>query len=134
MGILPKDGRDDRTLYQQLRELKGAEVINAVVTQLYRRIYNDAVLRGYFVDVSRPALEKKMVVFLVSALDHGEWEGRNLAAVHQPYQIPVAHFDRVFTHLVEILEANGVPQGIIVQIGDVLAPLRVQICVDAGRH
>jgi hemoglobin len=49
---------------------------------------------------------------------------------HAPLKIQPAHFDKVVGHLVDTLKALGVPEPIIGQIGEKLAPLKADIAPD----
>lgn len=106
----------------------GGAAVGSVVDELYRRTLGDPDLKGYFEGIEMDRLNRHQRAFITAALGGpGEYRGRAMGEAHARLNITPDAFDRVATHLVAILRANGVDEETVGQIADSLGPLRPQI-------
>jgi hemoglobin len=109
-------------------EIGGTAAVSAAVDQFYERVVADPALAPYFDGTDMIRLKKHQRAFIAAAIGGPEpYLGRNMAEAHARLAITSADFDRVVGHLVDTLEALGVPAPIIGTIGETLAPLKGEI-------
>ncbi len=102
----------------------GAEALEVVVDDFYRRVLADTELAGFFAGTNMSRLKGRQVEFFSAALGGPEpYTGASMRHVHQGRGITMHHFDLVAGHLAESLEAAGVPDDTIAQIISAIAPL-----------
>ena len=110
----------------------GQAALEPVVGDFYERVLADPGLRGFFAGTNMARLKGRQVEFLAAALGGPRpYTGASLGDAHRGRGIEQAHFDLVAGHLVDALQAAGVPAGVIDQIAAAITPLASQI-VSAG--
>lgn len=97
---------ENQSLYARIG---GREVVEAVVSDFYERVFSDPLLEPYFENVDREALYAHQVQF-ISAVSGGpvSYDGDDMQRAHEGMGITEAAFDRVATYLAEALRENGV--------------------------
>ena len=112
-----------------LYEMLGGEAaITAAVGQFYDRVLSDVTLAPLFVGVPIDHLKGHQRDFLTAALGGpSRYSGRAMRLVHAPLAITNEQFDSVAGHLAATLSALGVPDDLLTQVLDGIAPLREQI-------
>lgn len=121
------------TLLQQLKQLRDDEnVVDAIVMALYRRVLADGELAMFFQGIDMQKLERKMMLFLVAALNGETWKGPDLAKAHAGVQIREADFNRVKGHLEDALAECKIPNGMAVKIVDLVGTLKFKVVNTAG--
>ncbi|KUI30969.1 group 1 truncated hemoglobin [Mycobacterium sp. GA-2829] len=109
------------TIYEQIG---GAEALEGVVEEFYRRVLADEELAGFFAGTNMSRLKGKQVEFFAAALGGPEpYSGAPMRQVHQGRGITVHHFTLVARHLTDTLTAAGVPEPLVSQIIAAIAPL-----------
>jgi len=109
------------TIYEQIG---GQEALIAVVDDFYERVLADDLLVGFFTGTNMSRLKGRQVEFFSTALGGPEpYPGASMRNVHRGRGIEQKHFDAVAGHLVDSLTAAGVPEEIVQQIVDAIAPL-----------
>ncbi|WP_193046344.1 group I truncated hemoglobin [Mycolicibacterium baixiangningiae] len=109
------------TIYEQIG---GAEALEGVVEDFYRRVLADGQLAGFFTGTNMARLKGKQVEFFAAALGGPEpYTGAPMRQVHQGRGITVHHFNLVAGHLTDTLNAAGVPKPLVTEIIGVVAPL-----------
>jgi hemoglobin len=93
------------TLFERLG---GEAGVNAVVRDMYRRVFDDPELQPFFTHVDSERLQRMQYQFMSSVLDGPvEYTGAELNAIHKGRGITGKHFAKFFGHLAEALEAHG---------------------------
>jgi hemoglobin len=112
-----------------LYEMLGGEAaITAAVDQFYDRVLGDATLAPLFARVPLDRLKGHQRDFLTTALGGPpRYTGRAMRLVHAPIAITNVQFDSVAGHLAATLSALGVPDDLLAQVLDGIAPLREEI-------
>ncbi len=109
------------TIYERIG---GAEAIEVVVDDFYRRVLADTELAGFFAGTNMNRLKGRQVEFFSAALGGPEpYTGASMRNVHQGRGITMHHFNLVAAHLTESLGAAGVPDDTVTQIISAIAPL-----------
>ena len=109
------------TIYEQIG---GQEALIAVVDEFYVRVLADPELNGFFTGVNMSRLKGKQVEFFGSALGGPDpYTGQTMKDVHRGRGIAQEHFDLVAKHLIDTLNAAGVPAGTVDEIISAIAPL-----------
>lgn len=113
------------TIYEQIG---GAEALEGVVEEFYRRVLADDQLAAFFSGTNMSRLKGKQVEFFAAALGGPEpYTGAPMRRVHQGRGITVHHFALVAGHLTDTLTAAGVPEPLVAQIIAAIAPLADEI-------
>lgn len=113
------------TIYDQIG---GAEALETVVEDFYRRVLADDELAGFFSGTNMARLKGKQVEFFAAALGgRVPYRGAPMRQVHQGRGITVHHFNLVADHLSDSLAGAGVPEPIVGQIISAIAPLADEI-------
>jgi hemoglobin len=111
----------------------GEPALTAVVDDFYHRVTDDPALAGFFVGINMTRLKGRQVEFFAAALGGPDiYSGATMRQAHQGRGIAQEHFDLVAGHLVAALGGAGVPQDVIGQIVDVVAPLSADIVSGNG--
>lgn len=108
--------------------LGGAEAIEAVTAEFYRRVLADPLLAPHFdgVDMARQA--GMLTAFLALATGGTEqYRGRDLRAAHADLKIGDDEFDAVVTHLGAALTDAGVSDSLIAEVVVVAASVRKDV-------
>ncbi|MGV9799569.1 group I truncated hemoglobin [Mycobacterium sp. NPDC003449] len=106
----------------------GAEALEVVVEDFYRRVLADDQLAGFFTGTNMARLKGKQVEFFAAALGGPlEYTGAPMRQVHQGRGITLHHFNLVAAHLTDSLAGAGVPEPIVGQIISAIAPLADEI-------
>ena len=109
------------TIYEQIG---GQEALIAVVDEFYVRVLADPDLNGFFTGVNMSRLKGKQVEFFGAALGGPDpYSGQTMKDVHRGRGIAQEHFDLVAKHLIDTLNAAGVPAGTVDEIIGAIAPL-----------
>ncbi len=109
----------------------GAPVVREVVDSFYVRVLGDDDLKPYFDGVDMPRLKRHMVVLLCSVLGGPDpYEGRDLGEAHAGLGITSQHYDKVGEHLFAVLQAGGVDEDILRDVGLVLAKVKSSIVAE----
>lgn len=113
------------TIYDQIG---GAEALETVVEDFYRRVLADDQLSGFFTGTNMARLKGRQVEFFAAALGGPEpYAGAPMRQVHQGRGITMHHFNLVAGHLGDSLAAAGVPDPTVAQIIAAIAPLADEI-------
>lgn len=95
------------SLYQRIG---GAPVVERLITSLYERVQADAELAPFFARTPMDRLRRMQCEFFAVALDTepklGAWD---LSCAHSGRGITAEHYTRFVAHLLEALQAVGVP-------------------------
>lgn len=106
----------------------GAPAVSVAVDKFYERVLADAQLAHYFAGVDIDKLKSHQRAFIAAAIGGPNvYRGRDMATAHAELGITDPDFDAVVGHLVSTLTELGVPNEIIADIGNALAPLRSDI-------
>jgi len=109
------------TIYDRIG---GAEALETVVDDFYRRVLADPELAGFFAGTNMNRLKGRQVEFFSAALGGPEpYPGAPMRQVHQVRGITTHHFNLVAGHLTESLEAAGLGHDTVTQIIAAIAPL-----------
>ncbi|RGA06026.1 group 1 truncated hemoglobin [Microbispora triticiradicis] len=109
-------------------QIGGAPVVRDVVDAFYVRVLADDDLKPYFAGIDMPRLKRHMVVLLCSVLGGPEpYEGRDLGEAHAGMGVTSEHYDKVGEHLFAVLEAGGVGEDILRDVGLVLGKVKPSI-------
>jgi len=109
-------------------ELGGEAAITAAVGQFYDRALYDPALAPLFARVPMERLKRHQRDSLTAALGGPpRYSGRAMRLVHAPLAITDEQFNRVAGHLAATLSALGVPDDLLAQALDGIAPLRAEI-------
>ena len=88
--------------------LGGEAGINAVIRDMYGRIFADPELAPFFEHVEVDRLHRMQYEFMASILDGPiRYTGAELNAIHRGRGISGPHFAKFFGHLADALEAHG---------------------------
>jgi hemoglobin len=102
----------------------GRDSVTAAVDLFYTRVLADPRLRPYFCGTDMRAQKADMRAFFGAALGGPDpW----MLSGHAHPPVPGEAFDRVIDHLVQTLDAVGVPDAAIEAVGAQLAPLRTEM-------
>lgn len=111
----------------------GAAAVRAAVDDFYDRVLADPELAPSFEGIDRQRLKAHQRSFIAAAIGGPEiFAGRDMASAHAGLGVTDAQFDTVVAHLVDTLNALGVAQDTIGQIGAALTPLRGSIVAAQG--
>jgi hemoglobin len=115
--------------YTSLYDAIGGEpALAAVVEDFYDRVLKDPDLAGFFAGTNMTKLKGRQVEFFAAALGGPHiYSGATMRQAHQGRGIGQHHFDLVAGHLVDALNAAGVPGEQVGQIVSAIAPLADQI-------
>ncbi|ACY99692.1 MULTISPECIES: group I truncated hemoglobin [Thermomonospora] len=106
----------------------GEDALIAVVDDLYRRILDDPLLKGFFTSVNMPRLKGRQVEFFGQALGGPmTYTGASMRKAHAGLGIGPEHFAAVAGHLKDALAGAGVPADLIEEIMNLVAPLADEI-------
>jgi hemoglobin len=109
------------TLYERIG---GQEALIGVVDEFYVRVLADPELAGFFSGVNMSRLKGRQVEFFGAALGGPDpYTGQTMKHVHRGRGITQAHFDLVAKHLIDTLNAAGVPADTVDEIIGAIAPL-----------
>lgn len=109
-------------------QIGGAEALEVVVDDFYRRVLADPELAGFFTGTNMARLKGRQVEFFAAALGGPEpYTGASMRQVHQGRGITMHHFNLVAGHLTDSLAAAGVPGPVVGQIIGAVAPLAEDI-------
>ncbi|OCB13733.1 hemin receptor [Mycobacterium vulneris] len=113
------------TIYDQIG---GAEALETVVEDFYRRVLADEQLAAFFTGTNMARLKGKQVEFFAAALGGPVvYSGAPMRQVHQGRGITMHHFNLVAGHLGDSLAEAGVPEVLVGQIIAAIAPLADEI-------
>lgn len=113
------------SLYEKLG---GEAAITAAVDQFYDRVLYDPLLAPMFAGVPMERLKRHQRDFLTAALGgSSRYSGRAMRLVHAPLAITDEQFNRVAGHLAATLSALDVPDDLLAEVLDSIAPLRAEI-------
>ncbi|MBU9763263.1 group 1 truncated hemoglobin [Mycobacterium sp. TNTM28] len=113
------------TIYDQIG---GAEALETVVDDFYRRVLADDQLSGFFAGTNMARLKGKQVEFFAAALGGPvEYRGAPMRQVHQGRGITMHHFNLVAQHLGDSLARAGVADELVGQIIAAITPLADEI-------
>jgi hemoglobin len=113
------------SIYEQIG---GAEALEVVVEDFYRRVLADEDLAGFFTGANMSRLKGRQAEFFAAALGGPvEYTGAPMRQVHQGRGITMHHFNLVAGHLTDALTAAGVPEPLTGQIIAAIAPLSSEI-------
>jgi hemoglobin len=100
----------------------GAPAVSLVVDRFYQRLLKDPDLEPFFTEVDLPRLKRHQVLLISQVLGGpAEYSGRQLGEAHAGLRIGHGDFQRVVTHLVDVLHEVEVDPEIIARVGAVLA-------------
>ena len=119
----------DPSLYEQL----GADRLRTVITDFYRRVFDDVMIGFMFAGKDRQRLIEKEIELAARMLGADvRYTGRSMPQAHARVPITGGHFDRRTQILRETLDAHGVPAEVKdAWLGHVEA-LRAQLTADRG--
>ncbi|MBX8690291.1 group 1 truncated hemoglobin [Mycobacterium sp. 20091114027_K0903767] len=113
------------TIYDQIG---GAEALETVVEDFYRRVLADEQLAAFFTGTNMARLKGKQVEFFAAALGGPvAYSGAPMRQIHQGRGITMHHFNLVAGHLGDSLAEAGVPEILVGQIIAAIAPLADEI-------
>lgn len=96
------------SLYERI----GPELVRAVITEFYRRAFEDGILAHFFFGKDRAHLTEQQIAFATSMLGGpAGYRGKSLVAAHQPFAIRGPHFARRQVLMRDVLEELGVESG-----------------------
>lgn len=109
-------------------QIGGAAAVTAAVDDFYERVLGDPTLEKYFAESDMTKLKAHQRSFMAAALGGPqEYRGKTMAEAHAGMGITSEEFGAVVQHLVNTLQALGVPDETIGAIGSALAPLEEEI-------
>jgi len=86
----------------------GEDNITIVVTEFYKRAFEDRFIGHFFFNKDRVALTKSQVSFAIGMLGGPKnYIGQPLEKAHSEFSIRKAHFDRRQVILKEVMESSG---------------------------
>lgn len=113
------------SIYEQIG---GAEALEVVVDDFYRRVLADPELVGFFAGSNMSRLKGMQVQFFAAALGGPDaYTGASMRDIHRGRGIAMRHFDLVAGYLSDSLTAAGVPDSIVGLIIGAVAPLAADI-------
>ena len=119
---------EETTPTSHYERIGGAGAVKAAVELFYDRVLADPELAGYFAEVEMVGQRRHLAQMLTVVLGGPNgYTGRDLAAAHQPLNIPVAHYVQVGQHLTATLTQLGVPGDIVTDVQAVLAQVQDQV-------
>jgi hemoglobin len=108
--------------------LGGKPALGAVVAEFYGRILSDPQTARFFFQTDMERQRKHLTAFIMLALGGpNEYSGRGMEKAHAGLGITQADFAAVARHLVQTLQAFGVPQQHIETIVGVVGGLEGSI-------
>lgn len=109
-------------------EMGGPEVVHEVIEDMYRRVFADEALSGFFEGVDQDRLIRMQYEFVLSAFGGPvQYTGAELRSVHQGKNIQPQDYSKFVTHLVEAMEARDMDRSLIDQVLAELAMYRDKI-------
>ena len=114
---------------QSLFEKVGGEpAVKAVVSDFYKRILEDDLLKPYFEHTDMAAQHKHQELFVTMALGGPkDYNGRSMKEAHKGLGITEEAFNHVATHLSDALLASGVEEADKDTIIGVIASLKSDV-------
>lgn len=107
----------------------GAPAVRVAVDKFYERVLSDPQLAHYFGRVDMDKLKSHQRAFIAAAIGGPDvYQGRDMARAHANLGITDSDFDAVVRHLVATLTELRVPNEIIADIGNALAPRTSSAC------
>ena len=92
------------TLYEEI----GSVSINEVVTEFYKRAFEDVIIGHFFFEKERLAITKKQIDFATAMLGGPRsYTGQSLEQVHSNLGIRAPHFGRRQVLMAEVLKESG---------------------------
>jgi hemoglobin len=117
------------------KRLGGADAISATVEQFYERVLADTNLEGFFLNTNLKRLKERQKRFFTQALGGPSvYNGRSMREAHERLSIEQQHFNSVAGHLVSTLAALGVPESLINETVELIAPLAAEIVNTPTTH
>lgn len=102
----------------------GSAALEAVVEDFYARVLDDAALAPFFTGTNMTRMKGRQVEFFTDALGGPEpYVGPPMKQVHRGRGIGRHHFELVAGHLVDALNAAGVPADLVARIIAAIASL-----------
>lgn len=119
------------SLPSDYERIGGAQAVSAVVEQFYQRLLDDPSLSSFFTHTDLARLKRHQVLLISQVLGGpAEYSGRELGQAHEGLKISNDDFQKVVTHLVDVMRKNNVEEDIIGRVGEVLAATEKDV-VDA---
>jgi hemoglobin len=113
------------SLYQQFGELPG---LTALVDDLLHRFADDERIARKFANTNIPRFRSLFVEHLCEVVDGPcRYHGDDMKEVHTGLDINEAEFNRVVEHLIEAMDARGIPTTAQNRLLARLAPMRKDI-------
>ena len=113
------------TLYD---ELGGADALEAVIAEFYRRVIADPILAPFFRGVQMSKQHQRQVQFFTQLLGGPAcYVGRDMRKAHAGMGLTDTHFGCVAGHLVGTLQELGVPAAHIERVVALVVPLHDEI-------
>ncbi|WP_375478916.1 group 1 truncated hemoglobin [uncultured Jatrophihabitans sp.] len=118
-----------------LDAIGGRSALTRLVDELYERICADPAVAGYFDGVDLVRVRSHMVDLLtaVAGDDPHAYHGRDMHEAHAALGITDDDFDRVASHIVDVLGALPTSEPLVDEVLERIAPLRALIVVPAHR-
>ena len=93
----------DQSLFNRIG---GEPAIQATITEFYKRVLADPLLKPFFRDVDMSWLKQQQFDFFVGALGGPQrYRGADMKTAHRHLAIEEKHFAQVATHLVGALKS-----------------------------
>ncbi|MET9030438.1 group 1 truncated hemoglobin [Nocardia sp. NPDC004168] len=117
------------TIYDRIG---GAEAIEAIVADFYRRVLADDELAGFFTGTNMSRLQGRQAEFFAAVLGGPDpYVGAPLRRVHQGKGITMRHFELVAARLADSLAGAGLPSMIVEEIMGAVSSLAPDIVGDS---
>lgn len=98
------------TILEQL----GADAVDLIIQQLYKRILADPVLKPFFADKAVEEIIEHQKIFFYAALGGPDaYKGRDLVDAHKALTIEQEHLELLIKHLQQSLEDYAIDKDMI---------------------
>lgn len=96
-----------QTLFEQI----GKDNIVSIVTEFYKRAFEDGIIGHFFFNKNREELTAKQIAFTSVLLGSKSdaYHGKPLSKAHQDLAISVPHFNRRLMILSEVIDEHEIP-------------------------
>lgn len=107
-----------------------SDAVSGMVRQFYDAVLSDRDLSPFFRNTDMEMQIRKMTLAMVALLGNQAIDGLALKRAHARFVsdgLTDFHFNRVWSHLQVVLEANGVPAASVALLGSKLEVLRAPV-------
>lgn len=102
-------GRAAMSLYEEI----GEKALSEVITEFYKRAFNDPIIGHFFFNFDRLTLTRQQIDFARALLGGpNRYQGKPLRKAHRPFMIRQPHFGRRQVLMKEVLEESALAQNL----------------------